>query len=48
MKAEFMDSAGATQQMDEKAGDTMWKEPESHAVTTHSADARVLVIELKQ
>ena len=48
MKAEFVDSAGKSQQADEKAGDTVWHEPESHAVTTHSGDARVLVVELKQ
>jgi hypothetical protein len=48
MKAEFVDDTGKTQQVDEKAGQTIWKEPETHAVTIQSADARVLVIELKQ
>ena len=48
MKAEFVDETGKTQQVDEKAGETIWKEPETHAVTVQSADAQVLVIELKQ
>jgi len=48
MKAEFVDGSGKTQQVDEKAGNTVWTEPETHAVTVQSADARVLVIELKQ
>ena len=48
MKAEFVDSTGKTQQVDEKAGETIWKEPESHGVTIQSNNARVLVIELKQ
>jgi hypothetical protein len=48
MKSEFIDKTGKTQQVDEKAGETTWKEPETHAVTVQSADARVLVIELNQ
>jgi len=47
MKAEFVDSNGKTQQVDEKAGETMWREPEAHAVNLQSPDARVLVVELK-
>jgi quercetin dioxygenase-like cupin family protein len=48
MKAEFVDDTGKTQQVDEKAGQTTWKEPETHAVNVQSADTRVLVIELKK
>jgi quercetin dioxygenase-like cupin family protein len=48
MKAEFVDDAGKAQQVDEKAGETIWREPETHTVTIQSADTRVLVIELKQ
>jgi quercetin dioxygenase-like cupin family protein len=48
MKSEFIDETGKAQQVDEKAGETTWKEPETHAVTVQSANARVLVIELKQ
>ena len=48
MKAEFVDDTGKTQQVEEKAGHTIWKEPETHAVNIQSGDARVLVIELKQ
>jgi quercetin dioxygenase-like cupin family protein len=48
MKAEFVDNTGKTQQVEEKAGQTIWKEPETHAVTIQSSGARVLVIELKQ
>ena len=48
MKAEFVDGTGKTRQADEKAGETIWSEPETHAVTIQSADARVLVVELKQ
>ena len=48
MKAEFVDGTGKTRAVEEKAGDTVWSEPETHSVTTQSANARVLVIELKQ
>jgi quercetin dioxygenase-like cupin family protein len=48
MKVEFVDGTGKTTQVDEKAGNTVWNEPETHAVTIQSADARVLVVELKQ
>ncbi len=47
-KAEFVDSTGKTQQVDKKAGEATWSEPETHSVTVQSAEARVLVIELKQ
>ena len=48
MKAEFVDGTGKTRQVEEKAGETVWTEPETHAVTIQSANARVLVVELKQ
>jgi quercetin dioxygenase-like cupin family protein len=48
MKAEFADGTGKTQEVTGKAGEALWKEPEAHAVTMKSDDARVLVLELKQ
>ena len=48
MKAEFADGTGKTQEVTSKAGEALWKEPEAHAVTMESDDARVLVLELKQ
>jgi quercetin dioxygenase-like cupin family protein len=48
MKAQFTDGDGKTRETNEKAGETVWSEPETHSVTIQSDDARVLVIELKQ
>jgi quercetin dioxygenase-like cupin family protein len=48
MKAEFADGTGKTQEVTGKAGEALWKEPEAHAVTMESDDARVLVLELKR
>jgi beta-alanine degradation protein BauB len=48
MKAEFADGTGKSEEVAGKAGEALWKEPETHAVTIESDDARVLVLELKQ
>lgn len=48
VKAKFTDETGKNEEINTKAGDAVWSEPETHAVTIESADARVLVIELKK
>jgi beta-alanine degradation protein BauB len=48
VKAKFTDGTGKTQEVNNKAGEAVWSEPETHAVAIGSTDARVLVVELKQ
>lgn len=48
-KAKFTSADGKTEERDSKAGQAVWRDPETHsAENTGTTEARILVIELKK